>query len=242
MANGSEEFLGSRILERTTHQEPGGAYQEIRTAEGTFYQPLPWEQATYWQNKEISYRKTFSFNSWSIEVIGFNERELNQAQEQEIEEFFAEAPDGFAKHSPFVKAILLDDELLPHEPTDAGWGSYFGDRVRFTPRTITASEYRIPGISPIKAVLAHEFMEANIYPGSESELVKLWAEQFGFSKNGQDDFTICQQPERCITAYAQKSAEEDLCESMVAFLYSPDKLDQGKRSLLEQLEFRIVRK
>lgn len=47
-------------------------------------------------------------------------------------------------------------------------------------------------------------------------------------------YEVTQEPERCITEYAKSDSEEDLCESMVAYLYGPEKLDPKKLKYLQE--------
>lgn len=238
MEENEKEPLRPRIIKVITHQIPGGAYEEIKITSGTFYRPLPWREADYWKRKEITYQAVYESDDWSVEVVGFNGMKLTLEQEREIAEFFRDTPEGFAKNNPYVKAILLDDQLMPGEPEEAGHGAYFGNLIRLTPKPLKGGEYRVGSVSILKGTLAHEFTEALIYRSEGKKFIEMWANLFGFEKDEEGKFTVCRSPERCVTEYACSAADEDICDSMVALLYNPERLDKTKAGALrEQFPF-----
>lgn len=234
MERSKEEFPKPRIIQKKIHQIPGAAYEEIVTTTETFYRPLPWREADYWKRKEITYQAIYESGDWSVEVVGFNGMKLILEQEREIAEFFRGTPGGFARNNPYVKAILLDDQLMPGEPEEPGLGSYFGNFIRLTPKPLKGGEYRVGSVSILKGVLAHEFTEALIYRSEGKKFIEKWANLFGFEKDEKGKFTVCRSPERCITEYARSGANEDICDSIVAFLYNPETLDETKADVLKE--------
>ncbi len=164
-----------------------------------------------------------------------------------IQEMASRFPEVLAK----LRWILINDEQLPSAWGDSekyptsGMARSNWDAFEFYPRGLELSPYRQPYVSNFEGVFAHEMTHL-----IDGKFINEWQEKFKwislYDRKGWDsrlspDGTrlvfihqetgqvvnsdyLPDQPEQCVSEYAKLNEREDICESMVAYLYQPEKL------------------
>jgi len=126
------------------------------------------------------------------------------------------------------EAIGLFDACEPPEKIligDGCWEPWDG----FPAPAFSMEESRIYSFA---GTIAHELThrrlatndEGEYYPGlGEHPLEKDWIEKFGWQADGKGGWA-CRTPNLCVTEYATTNPEEDMCESVMMYLYYPAKM------------------
>lgn len=124
------------------------------------------------------------------------------------------------------------DTKLPTGEEMSGYGSTKTGLITIFPKGQELTSHRISEASNFQGTLIHELSH-----GFSSELFQSWQEKFGWiltedkNKWAKGIYYENTQPEKCVNEYARTSPQEDFCESMVAAVLAPHKLD------VERLEF-----
>ncbi len=209
-----------------------------------------WYESPYWKEKTPLHEMSIELTDSVIHVYNFNpnvsERELNRVSSAVTKcvSAFPEAADG-------TDFILLDNIQQPSPYNDDKHlprrGEYSKKHRVSTITPLGASEgvYRVPPVQNLEAVVTHEMAH-----GMPELLLWKWAGQIDRKLCNSTDWGVVEtstgrriwrkidtniisldgrcpaNPEECVSEYAQTSLEEDICESIVAYLYNPELLQE----------------
>ena len=213
-----------------------------------------WFFYEYWRRKGAPKEQLeILANGQKITIYNFNEEKLLTDEHLECtQKVFEELASHFPKIVSLIHWILIDD--IPHASAfgDPEKFPFNGSATpewysfRMVPRGMDLSPHRVGATSNFEGTFVHElthlvdsdfknewngkFQWANCkdYPDDyERRPPPDGSDQRFFNKNTgemypQGRFPL--QPDQCVTYYARLSAEEDICESMVAYIYDPDLL------------------
>jgi len=197
-----------------------------------------WWLQSYWKEKGNP-KEQFTIETpyGNIDVYNF----LEPLEQRHLDELF-EVMQVFANikgENPLqnIDYILFDNEqpANPNTSEDMNGQSWRKCRaIKMFPAGKSFDNHRISGASNYQGTLIHEI--SHNFPLSTRDL---WKNTFGWSDleepiilpGGNRQIFKCDQPDRCISSYAKISPDEDLCESMVSAVKSPEELD------IERLEF-----
>ena len=118
--------------------------------------------------------------------------------------------------------------------------------INMYPETFSESrERRIPEISNLELITVHEPTHHIIK--NNVDMLNQWKKDFNWCDNDDSEIRledgvtkkreIAEQPERCITDYAQVNATEDICESMAALYAGTSRLDDEKKKFIMKKYF-----
>lgn len=208
-------------MEDSTGEVPSPSEAEIKKPKRIEIKPFeyPWKKPD-WKDGEPKETINFEVGNQNILLANFNGMTISERQMQEVTEVL----NAFAQHFPdilaFVKYIVVsekqydsafgDEEKFPLN----GYGM-MGGGIGLTPRALEDIPHRIDKISNWKGTLTHEITHQR-----EGLFIDKWKE-IG---------------DKSITEYGEHNAREDLCDSMVAYLFDPKKLEEassGKYNLLK---------
>ncbi|MES2970961.1 MAG: hypothetical protein V4702_01405 [Patescibacteria group bacterium] len=199
-------------------------------------------KSVYWvldpkyQNREASQQWRFEIDGeGSVDVFNLTtETEFTQ----EHADIFTATLAKFKRHFPFatdqLETVLVDDTLPP---------SFYGDPRNFPTHGYAVSSQRLMQLTPLglgfhpyrrsqmdiptfQATFCHEL--AHI-AGLDSKLSGEWFSA-GYrwysspTKGIEIVADIPNKPEECVSDYAQLKGQEDICESVVAYLLQPELL------------------
>lgn len=212
-----------------------------------YLDPTPWWEQEYWRTRveqdKLQEKVEFSDGEHTISIYNFDE----PLREEQIGEV-SEALSVLASISNGEALRVYDDILLTEEqPPDVpglgppnGYGMLTSRHIVLYPNALRPIHHRVTNkVSNLQGTLVHE--------GTHNALVEKvadeWRQLGGWTtlvdaKKGSPEGTTKQyatsDPERCVTAYATANYDEDLCESNVARVYDPDKLDKGKLKFVQE--------
>lgn len=212
-----------------------------------------WYTLEYWREKGLPTEQLeLIINDRQITVCNYNrekpftDRHINRAKE-----VFGQLAARFPQILNEVRWLLIDnvqppsllgdDELYPTNGVATREHQVF----RLMPRGMELFPHRIEATSNFEGTLVHESAHL-IWDEFEDE----WREkfrweycfdhkddwEFGLTKAGerkwlnkqtgemspQGEFPL--QPDKCVNFYARQNAKEDICESLVAYVYDPELL------------------
>lgn len=175
----------------------------------------------------------------NVGVFNFSEP-LKEKHIEELKKVF-EIFDGFKEKSPLktFKYIFLKnensqtklstgEEMSGYANTQTGLLTVFLEGQKLTP-------HRIPEVSNFKGTLIHDLAH-----GFSPELFQSWQEKFGWVLTEDKDkwaksiFYENNQQEKCINEYAKTSPQEDFCESVVAAIVAPQRLNPEKLEFFKE--------
>lgn len=213
-----------------------------------------WFTLEHWRKKGNPQEQVeFLVNEQQITVYNFNsEKPLTDDHLERAQSVFQEMASRFPQAMNQIRWIMIDDEQLPSAfgdpekyPTNGmvykNWNAF-----QFYPRGTELFPYRIPAVSNFEGVFSHELTHL-----IQSEFEAEWAEKFqwAYCWDYEDDWEVrptpdgtakrwfnketgemspqgqfSLQPDQCVTYYARQNMSEDICESMVAYIYDPEYL------------------
>lgn len=152
-----------------------------------------------------------------------------------------------------VHSILIDNTQPMNDKSGEsqnGHGPGDSGAIILYPNAFRNIQGRVPSrASHLEATFAHELTHglANIIVEGEGPMIDRmvinqwkkvgnWVRAEGrvVLPGGFVAYEVTQEPERCVTEYAKSDSEEDLCESMVAYLFGPENLDPQKLKYLQE--------
>lgn len=215
-----------------------------------------WFTWDYWREKGTPQEQVeFSVDGKPITVYNFSpDKPFTEDHLERAKRVFQELSSHFPQVLDQVRWILIDNEQLPSAlgdpelyPTNgmaqAKWKSF-----RLFPRGMELFTYRIPKTSNFEGVVTHELAHL-----IEDEFEKEWREKFQweFCLDYEDDWEWKQspdatmkrpfnkhtgemaamakfplQPDQSVTSYAKIDWNEDLCESIAAYIHDPELLQR----------------
>ncbi len=199
-----------------------------------------WWLQRYWQDKGApSERFVASCPVHNLEVYNFGSPlgmgHLNELRS--VIKEFALIKEGYLLRS--VDYIVCDDVDYRNPQSGDSTNGHCGAGERLItvfPSALVDRSHRVSATSNFEGTLIHEFSHL-----IGTELQNRWSEAFEWRPavtaetmpGGMLQTHVCQQPERCITEYATLTPQDDLCESMVAAIKSPELLDPERLEFLQ---------
>ncbi len=184
----------------------------------------------------------------SIDVLNYcDEVAVSEAQLELITFALADYQYHFPEAVTKINAITVSDRLpkssYGNEAKFPKLADSFIDQgmIALTPHAINAAEYhngQLKISEPLVATIAHElthFVTDEFEEDWKSRAGTKW--EYLQDENGVRELVPVVGGERCVTDYARKSPEEDICESVVAFMYDPESLRKTSN-----VKFKIVQK
>jgi len=212
-----------------------------------------WYTFEYWRKKGLPAEQLkFTIDGRQITLYNFNsEKPFTDEHLKRIKRVFEEIASRFPKILDEVRWILIDDvqppSLLGDEELYPTNGTAMREHraFRLMPRGMLLTPHRIKATSDFEGTLVHELGHL-IQKDFEEE----WRRQFGWAYcfDHEDEWEVRQtpsgehkwfnkktgemapqgqfplQPDQCVTYYARQNLGEDICESLVAYIYDPDLL------------------
>lgn len=243
-----------------------------------------WFTSEYWRKKGLPEEQIeFQLNGQAIIVYNWNKDELFTDEHiQKTQKTFQELASRFPQITDQIRWILIDDkqetsafgdpEKYPYNGfAMREWGAF-----RLLPRGMKLTPHRVARASNFEGTLVHESThliqqqfepewgekfkwdycydhqdEWEVRPTPDGTTKRWFSKQTG-EMSPQGQFPL--QPDQCVTYYAKQSMGEDICDSIVAYIYdpdllqgvSPDKSDifqkhDAKRTLLRTTSRRIAK-
>lgn len=210
-----------------------------------------WFTSEYWRGKGLPEEQIeFQMNGQPITVYNWNkDKPFADEHVQKSQKAFQELASHFPRILDQIRWVLVDDKQEasafgdPEKYPLNGYAMRGWNAFRLLPRGMELMPHRVAKASNFEGTFVHESTHL-IQQQFEPE----WSEQFkwdycwdhedewelkptpdGNSKrwfnrqtgemSPQGQFPL--QPDRCITDYAKQNMQEDICESMVAYIYDP---------------------
>ena len=224
-----------------------------------------WFTSEYWRKKGVPAEQIeFAINGRSITVYNFNaEKPFSDDHVARSRKVFQELAARFPDVLDKIRWVLVDDVQPPslladdeRYPTN-GTAMRKHRAFRFMPRGMETIPHRIPSASNFEGTFIHELGHL-IQAQFEDE----WREKFqwAYCSDNEEEWEIRKapngesrwfnrttgemspqgqyplQPDQCITTYARQNMGEDICDSLVAYIYEPERLREaapGKYAILE---------
>lgn len=210
-----------------------------------------WWLNTEWEQKGLP-KEQVEFVGGNNNVTLYNYgNALKDRHLQEIAKvlgIFSGIKDGKAFEN--FRYLLINDEQPINSKSglpENGYAYGVYKAIRLNPSALVAVPNRVTStVSNLEGTLAHELAHhlVNINTTGDVVTLPLWKkvgswralsiEERKVFPGGLMQYEICDEPERCVTDYARFEPEEDLCESMVAFLFDPKKLDPERLKFLRE--------
>lgn len=213
-----------------------------------------WYTNEYWRKKGVPKEQIdFMVGNQPITVYNWNgENLVTDEYAKKIQEALEQLAVHFPQAIDKLRWILMDDVQAPSAFGDSKKYPFNGVSLkdwaafRFFPRGISLIPHRIEKTTNVEGTLVHEVshsIEDNFFEewkqryrweycvdhidDWESRLppegdVKRWFNKQTGEMAPQSQYPL--QPEECVTDYAKLSREEDICDSIVAYIYDPDLL------------------
>lgn len=212
-----------------------------------------WYTQEYWRRKGMpSEQVEFAINGRQITVYNFNRDKLFTDEHVErAKKAFQQLLARFPKVFDEIRWVLIDDvqppSLLADDylyPTN-GTAMREHRAFRFMPRGTELMPHRVSAVTNFEGTFVHELGHL-----IQSEFEGEWREKYKWqycfdhedewevrkAQNGenrwfnketgemapQGQFPL--QPEQCVTSYARQNMGEDICDSLVAYVYDPEQL------------------
>lgn len=231
-----------------------------------------WYTIEHWRKKGVPQEQVeFSINGQQVTIYNFNsEKPLTDEHLERTQSVFQEMASRFPQAMSQIRWIMIDDEQLPSAfgdpekyPTN-GMAYRDWNAFQFYPRGMELFDYRLPSVSNFEGVFSHELTHL-----IQGEFEEEWRENFqwAYCWDYEDDWEVrptpdgamkrwhnkktgemspqgqfSLQPDKCVTYYARQNMAEDICESMVAYIYDPDFLKEvapEKYQILERHDSKL---
>ncbi len=234
-------------------ENPPRTDEEIIESVKKQHEAKQWYTTEYWLKKGLPAEQIeLTINGRSITVYNFNtEKPFSDKHVDSTVKVFQELAARFPEFLEKIRWILIDnvqptsllgdDELYPTN----GKVAREQQAVIIMPRGMATFPHRLPKASNFEGTLVHEtghLIQAQFeddwrkkFPWSycfdnqeEWEIRKAqngenrWFNKKTGEMSPQGQYPL--QPEQCITNYAQQKPEEDICESLVAYIFEPERL------------------
>lgn len=212
-----------------------------------------WYTQEYWRGKGLpSEQLEFTINGRQITLYNFNSEvpftdEYITRTQRVLNQFATRFPETLDE----LRWVLIDDiqpsSLLGDEELYPTNGTAMREyrAFRFMPKGIKLSPHRVEAASNYEGTLVHEL--GHLIQG---KFEKEWREKFkwNYCFDHDEDWEVREtrsgerkwfnkqtgemspqgqfplQPDQCVTAYARQNMGEDICESLVAYIYDPELL------------------
>ncbi|TRZ77274.1 hypothetical protein D4R87_03090 [bacterium] len=218
--------------------------EEIDTIENKVRSKLQtenWWLQDYWKEKGLPHEQIIIETSvGNLEIFNFGDS-LEQRHFDELQQIVKVlATINKGELLKAIKYLLIDNVQLLNpnsgeETNGKSTGSYNTRTLKLYPRGIKFMQHRIPTASNFSGTLIHEFTHT-ITDNFKNE----WIKEFGWHElkepkllHDNRQYYETENPQNCVSDYALYSPDEDICESMVAYITHFEKLDPHKKEFLE---------
>lgn len=210
-----------------------------------------WFTSDYWREKGIPVEQIeFTINGRRVAIYNYCEEKLfTDGHVTGMTRVFEEFASRFPQILQQISWVLINNNQLPSAfgdpdkyPTNGMANPYDRREFRLFPRGMELFPFRIPSVSNFEGVLTHELTHL-----IQDEFQEEWLEKFQWQfcidhpdwewkttpdgastrlfhkKTGEmaPNSAFPLQPDSCVTDYAKIDWNEDVCESMVAYIYDP---------------------
>lgn len=221
-----------------------------------------WYTSREWREKGIPLEQVeVLVGEHPITIYNYNPKTpLTDQHLKELEDVFKQVASRFPQTLPFLRWILIDDEVIEGylgEPVKGHALSHW-NAFRLLPAGMTLDPYRIPTVSNLKGTATHELQHINQaayreewqskfqwyncadYP-DDWELRSREDNDRPYYKNKHTGEIALSQftslPQQCVNEYARIiNWAEDRCESIVAYIYNPALLKDKSPEKFEVLQ------
>lgn len=214
-----------------------------------------WFTSEYWRRKDNPAEQIdFTINGKPITVYNFNaEKPFSDDHIARAGKVFQKLAASFPDVLDKIRWVLLDDvqppSLLADDERYPTNGTAMREHrvFRFMPRGMETIPHRIQSASNFEGTFIHELGHL-----IQSQFEDEWREKFkwAYCSDNEEEWEIRKapngenrwfhkktgemspqgqyplQPDQCITYYARQNMGEDICDSLVAYIYEPDKLKE----------------
>lgn len=232
-----------------------------RQREGT-----DWFLSEYWRKKGVPQEQVeFQVNEKPISLYNYNqEHSFSDEHIARMQKALGELTSRFPQVVDKIRWILIDDNAPASAFGDPERFPLNGDAMlqwhafRFFPRGLEFVPHRVEGVSNFEGTFIHEMTHL-----IDRDFTDEWVDKFKwewcsdypddwemrstpdgtdkkfFNKQTgemslQGEFPL--QPDQCVTAYSRQNQREDICDSMVAYVYNPDLLKSVSKDKYEILQ------
>jgi len=204
-----------------------------------------WFTADEYRRKIPNEQVEFFINDKNITFYNFNkEKELSEIHIEKIKNVFKEMTERFPGSLNNIDWVLIDDVQQPSLSGDEKFplnGLADKDRrcLKIMPRAMDIDKtHRVEGVLNFEGTLAHE-----IGHFIEDIFLEEWRKYYQWREKREGEIAPGNkypvQPDECIDDYAKKDMQEDICDSLVAYIYNPQRLKEispTKFSIIESIE------
>jgi len=212
-----------------------------------------WFTSEYWRKKGKPVEQTeFTINGKPLTVYNFNsERSFSDEHIAQAVRALQELSKRFPQLLDKIRWVLIDNLQPPsllgddeRYPT-SGTAMKEHQAIRLTPYGMATSPHRIATASNFEGRLVHELGHL-----IQDEFEKDWRSKFqwAYCLDNKKEWEMREtpgggkywfnkltgetsptgqyplQPDQCVTTYAKQNMAEDICDSLVAYLYDPERL------------------
>ena len=198
-----------------------------------------WFLNEYWRKKALREKFVFSLGTRSMELFNFG-FSLDAPTLDRISRTLAEYASLQNGVFDRLKFIIIDDNQLINpntgEPMNGNGGQMDG-AIKLYPNAFKNMNHRVVGVPNLEGTVIHELSHS-----ISLDFRNAWKKKFGWVDlenggvlpGGAKQYHRVADPSRCVTRYAEVSADEDVCESMVAALKNPNVLDLERLHFIEE--------
>lgn len=225
-----------------------------------------WFTSEYWRKKGVPEEQVeFEINGRQITVYNFNkEKSFTDEHAKKTLGVFQQLAVSFPELLDRVRWVLIDNVQQasafgdPEKYPLNGYAMRDWKAFRLLPRGTELMPHRLQATSNFEGTIVHELTHL-----IQSDFEEEWGEKFKWQwcNDYPDDWEVRPtpdgrerrffnkstgemspqgqfplQPDQCITYYAKQNAREDICDSMVAYIYDPDLLRQVSQDKLSVFE------
>ncbi|MFA4827140.1 MAG: hypothetical protein WC596_02705 [Candidatus Shapirobacteria bacterium] len=213
-----------------------------------------WFTSEYWRQKGTPQEQIeITVNNQPITIYNYNsEKPLTDEHLKQAQNVFQEMTSRFPQSVAQLRWILIDNVQEPStygDPENYPLHGYALERwkaFKFYPKGMEVSPFRIPATSKFSGVFTHELthlIQSKFLPEWDNNFqwersqdhqdqwelrptpdgtTRKWFNKLTDEMSPQGEYPL--QPEQCVTHYSQINSAEDLCESMVAYIFDPEYL------------------
>ncbi len=214
-----------------------------------------WYTSGYWREKGLPLEQLdITIDNHPITIYNYNgERPLTEVHVTKAVSSLERVARSFPRILDKIRWILVENKqppsLLGEENIYPTNGKAMEEKKAFyfTPRGMELTPHRIEKASNFEGTLVHELGHL-----IQDELEEEWSKEFGWeycwedeerweikqTESGQQRFFNKEtgeiaphgqyplQPDQCVTGYARQNMAEDICESLVAYFFDPERLKE----------------
>lgn len=213
-----------------------------------------WFTSEYWRSKGLPEEQIeFQMNGQAITVYNWNkDKPFTDEHIQKAQRAFQELASRFPQITDQMRWILIDDKQEasafgdPEKYPLNGFAMRGWEAFRLLPRGMELIPHRVAKASNFEGTFVHESThliqqqfepewsekfkwdycydhedEWEIRPTPDGTTQRWFNKQTG-EMSPQGQFPL--QPDQCVTYYAKQNMGEDICDSIVAYIYDPDLL------------------